>query len=1767
MKTRNVFKKGENGGAGKDFKICYDSKTTVAQTLFLGCSVKSFNSSLGWGAESSRLTVELVYDQCAYPILKDGDGNRVSRNWPPNHFSDIVSGKADDLPIDENGNSLVPGKVFYYPDKNSQKIISEYYYEKDPGFYADMEDPDKNMEIIGCPVYFKYNTFEFFGIVKSWERKIDANSVKSYSVMIESPSSLLSQTQVILGDYTGGIFVKDSSGYGYPSHSYAYPPDGYVGKIREQMMPNVVNVYGYLEDATNLVNNLPLDPNTGDPQYRFGRSGRTDEGIGANLTILAIGELLGYTDPFKYHKILRYAPFGRMVGPAPKKRTDGSDVDKSDYSEGNKPFMGLFEPIVTPDNEKRSLYAINLSEVLNLVPHYYRISDNKMSILDLVNKICSDSGRELYIDMFVSIENSGVYPVIRVRTIDRLSQPVSDAVDSYVQQLSSDKKYISSYSKGEEYNSDKHVRSMYIGGKQQRLYQVKNIKYAKKQSTLRYNALTDSFIEIDHSILQQYRFPDPSSPRNPNHYLQSTQGELFGRIKKPTDFFFSQLFEKQIDKGNYSRVVNLGPIGIFPSIFPSSDTDSICPYFGNNDFTGLVRKVYKDPKGFLVEFTTTEIAAAMGISAQATDYVRVSETELRAAMAGIDQYIGFLSAVLTDYYELVKTNPRLLNESILDTWTKVFRPIFGLANFPISMNYGILKAFNNRNNAQGGNQAVPNTPTSAYMTDNVAYNTIVKLQQYLKKIGDEYYGKAYMVNVPTPAYWTDATEYRPLVKVADGSNGPILRPGDRIQIGTDANGSPIYMKSGTQKTYFSFEPADSAWEEYGNYIDDTIVVGESSLYSLLEDNGTIPPIIGFNNNPQYNYGKNFNRTVWTARKDGNIGSIYDDFFQFWKYDIFKTASAAFDEAYEQYQTDPSWENGLILSDNADNVIIKKYNSSATDAFNKTIPSDLISKAYVKGNLKKELAAYVTEGGAKIAKLIVTIDPVFINPINPGSLSVTAAAVEFLAGYYLGDSAVRAQKILSLADMFDPTKNGNFNHDASDSSNKQYKNMSIAPKAAIPSFAALPLILNGYVYGPWINAPDLQQSSIFKDNTAKRLENLVGGAKVEIDNELVPWNYGSMAILDEVARLLVGQDNNYQLKTETGQITIAGFPDKQLGDELKSSAYTLRGPTITSINMQIGDNVPTTTYTFRTFTRKFTLFNKESADRLKNAAQNTIRLQKEMRKNAQETLNKLKNISNGLFLPTTATNPILASKLTAYSPMAVMVGYSRPYISPKKNRNQVSPLRAGTWTFDSLKMQTNVTMQDYRELPQEYDNLYSTKAIMSLDGLFSPISFYPTPYGSTTAYKKYKTDFCPICGGTKHYKEYNISYYCNYCEREEDSVNNDEEEEGSSGTEIPPYIISSGDDSSIIRNLPLVKNLIQTKTAGKIDYKSLNPIIMPVGELRNSSAQDNDFNAHHIDVIARGQVPMQGSISTTDNLAIDQGGLEFFDLNNASSDIDANGLVFDRQANIPEQINMFNLRFLGLRGPLVMAGWGYDTEGFPVPNASGEPKAINADGFPFKIRDLDDLQGSFDPNYEGTILGKNQVIVSGKWSKPKKEDKFLKGWGLRPDLWPVGPIDLRWDENRRVWIPGKSDPFVNIQLEDDLVPPYPARAFLNDFDRQSPLPSGLRRMIFVKDPDDEYAAPRGAKFLCKYNYTTGFYEPVNKVSITVTGLIINSNTARISFLFSRGNLDYTQENITPDPIEVQYSNPLGFDVEFDSVGIFTYFNQGWMLSAAKNKGCS
>lgn len=86
------------------------------------------------------------------------------------------------------------------------------------------------------------------------------------------------------------------------------------------------------------------------------------------------------------------------------------------------------------------------------------------------------------------------------------------------------------------------------------------------------------------------------------------------------------------------------------------------------------------------------------------------------------------------------------------------------------------------------------------------------------------------------------------------------------------------------------------------------------------------------------------------------------------------------------------------------------------------------------------------------------------------------------------------------------------------------------------------------------------------------------------------------------------------------------------------------------------------------------------------------------------------------------------------------------------------------------------------------------------------------------------------------------------------------------------------------------------------------------------------------------------------------------------------------------------RAFALRGPLVIAGWGYDTNNKPVPNAS-------------------------------SAYPQNPTL------------KFATNWLRRPDSWKVGPVDLRWDERRKVWTAPSPIKILKVVLKGPSLPGY------------------------------------------------------------------------------------------------------------------------------------
>ena len=467
--------------------------------------------------------------------------------------------------------------------------------------------------------------------------------------------------------------------------------------------------------------------------------------------------------------------------------------------------------------------------------------------------------------------------------------------------------------------------------------------------------------------------------------------------------------------------------------------------------------------------------------------------------------------------------------------------------------------------------------------------------------------------------------------------------------------------------------------------------------------------------------------------------------------------------------------------------------------------------------------------------------------------------------------------------------------------------------------------------------------------------------------------------------------------------------------------------------------------------------------------------------------------------------------------------------------------------EAARYKTDLGLYERKEVGAELTDQYGMKSAMSLDGLLSPISFYPTFKNSTFAYTKYFTKNCPFCNGKKtrtiKIQKYadgqnpiNIDHkiYCDKCcygNEALDVVLKGTTSTSSSSTSseiLPPYIVTSGSDfqtlidfrKSSSSSINSVTSTTSSNNDIPINLITLNPIIISFGELKNTQAQyytgaysgihDNlngtyiDRAQHCIEVVARGTVPpdeYKYKLETSKNMLSRNKFSPYTEKDPDYYGYDTIGAFFRHRLSggtgpiDDKSVSENNQRFFGLRGPLVIHGWGFDTEGYPVPNAADEPYAkdeygrrkrfklkLTVDAKPtdytkleagaayiqntqyaagvkiygskyntnkytngsimndtsggileyigdsngvwYKITIEDDLSniGGFDPGaddnlldgYKGSVISKTQKWDGKKWSIKKKMKEFYLNWGERPDLWPVGPVDLRWDAERKVW---------------------------------------------------------------------------------------------------------------------------------------------------------
>ena len=1181
---------------------CQQGKTNIAaQTLFLGASVADFNVSMGWGGRPSQLSVKLIEDR--NPFCIDANGTRINAfpsasSYANDHYHTCATD--EDCFIDETGaqydatkdppskDKIVPGKV-YYVWTAANGFVSKYWTDPDPGFFGnktcftnagvyniDSYNDSKGFDIINTPVMFRVGNFSFTGLVQSWERNYD-NGGLTYDVIIESVDSILDQCHMILDKYSGAIFGKLSTNtYGGPSN-YTGSALTYSGTIKQGNIPNVFNVYGFLES-------MGLG--------KFGGSNKNENGIPAADIADAIqiltSSVSANADPaFSLNQLSKraFSPYGRILLKVPQANESYLRVT-STFT--NTYGFGLLPITQDSSNIERCHFSLDLSE-LPALPYDYRISESSMSILSFIQQVTQATGTDFYFDIIPATISNMSTNIIKLRTIFRSAQPDPRQIEKTIKNFEDGGIPISAARIGKEKNSNTG-RVLYIGANQQRLYQAKTYRLAYAQSDYIYDAISGQFVEYystiagsaDASNFGKIREPSFFSTRNTAYVRainnSSNYNDLFAMDESVHNTVNSTSFHddsaaqtptftmdadwsdtnlaSNTRAGNYKKTAKYTKSltqNALPSRFFPLGSDIISPFFGykmeedisiqnTNSLENVIRRVrpvWMDSwtGQILILMDLSELPKTLSVSLESlyssnlnpsTMFV-ITESEIRAALSsnGFDSFLT---------YSLGKTfKPDLLVMLTL-AYIATGKLVVEDENDMFATSYAPGAQGNAANTAGLGSG--PAKPAQNYLDLNanlfLSPNFLKDMNEIFKfvvSIGQKHYGKDYLVRLP------DLYSYK------DQQYIDVQVPGES---------TAMYAYQGTGKIYYQYDIAtDGAWEEFGNMIDDNIIVGSPDWYAITDDEGKIQPLLGFNASDSYD---RINKALCDFADDviSNNGYGYEEYSMLDAVTIARSG-----DCNNPYNfTYPSIDiGGLSESD----YIVKNSPVEHPDQFgNLRDMGESSKRLYYKASVDSELA-FMDPDNLRDPRAIISINNEIqlrtaskLYSMDPNRTVLTNICMEDLCIYLRSDPINSIEDDFASVMLHRITKVfGNSSLLRLAESNEHAKFHTMAPKVAHPYFAAIPIKSNQYCYGPWTNYPQIDKSIIFPDapNDIARdnaVENLVGGTKVEIKEDFAPWKYGGMGFLDQAALTQIYNDVQYQQIMETASLSIPGLPIFGLG---------------------------------------------------------------------------------------------------------------------------------------------------------------------------------------------------------------------------------------------------------------------------------------------------------------------------------------------------------------------------------------------------------------------------------------------------------------------------------------------------------------------------------------------------------------------------------------------------------------------------------------------
>jgi hypothetical protein len=364
--------------------------------------------------------------------------------------------------------------------------------------------------------------------------------------------------------------------------------------------------------------------------------------------------------------------------------------------------------------------------------------------------------------------------------------------------------------------------------------------------------------------------------------------------------------------------------------------NSVCPFFGTVDYIDKSKQynlVDKTKKPRCVWFDTWQNCLVIEFNVQELPITKlelqgiynggnfyVTESEIRAAMAGWDSWIGYLSMRIHDPHikQMIKNatcGSRTIDPVSPPTPPSRDRdkaPAPNTADTGKNENLGpgqgankpqqkdtksdfqvtsdndwdacaifnsifkIRSAINEKTKSASAGAAVPKNTKSGL---NFALTADLKLlHEFFSKIGDEFYGKKFMVRLPMILSYRDRHalidfDPRPTPTTAPGGGGGTPSPTPTggtgtppaptppaagtipqpyINLGTANN--PRYVAEGSGKIYSNYKISpEGAWEEYGNTIDDSIMIGGYTGAIFTDEQGRVQPILGFPANDRFDH--------------------------------------------------------------------------------------------------------------------------------------------------------------------------------------------------------------------------------------------------------------------------------------------------------------------------------------------------------------------------------------------------------------------------------------------------------------------------------------------------------------------------------------------------------------------------------------------------------------------------------------------------------------------------------------------------------------------------------------------------------------------------------------------------------------------------------------------------------------------------------------------------------------------------------------------------